>query len=431
MEISRVNYTSRLGEKKIYLPTHNAEIIENVFGVHRNRITSIDALVGLEANIVEWTTPEPGQKEVCDLFQALGQLFSLGVDPVGGLNLLTRRSRNVKMSQKLMDITQSIQQGDPIADAFGKYSKLFGETSVHLIRAGAATGNLGRAFESLADNMTKMRTIARRVQSALVYPAVVLTVIYIVVEVFCLAVIPKLAEIYDQFQALQELPFITTMMRRLSETILHIPVFQDWPGFIQGCILFIPYVILALIVWSNKEKISRSKWFNDLMRVTPGLKDFVWKKNLTQVSTTLALLLESGLPLTEALEFSSRVVSDPKMALIFTEIRDRLEEGELVNEAFGSYADDLGPDGPRLVMAVEVGDATGSLAPLITKIAHSLEEEFDIAAQNLNRILEPMVILFIAGVVGILVYSVYYPMFTLGQHMMQQSEGNKMSAGKP
>lgn len=422
MEISRVTYTSRLGEKKIYLPTHSAEMVETIFGVQRNRITSIEPMIGFEGSIVEMTTPEPGQKEVCDLFQALGQLFSLGVDPVGGLNLLIRRSRNVKMASKLLDITQSIQQGDPIADAFGKYTKLFGETSIHLIRAGAATGNLGRAFESLADNMTKMRTISRRVQSALIYPIVVITVIYIVIEVFCLWVIPQLSEIYAQFSALQELPFLTQVLRSFSNGIQQIPILQDWPKFFQLGALFLPYIILGLVIWHHKEKIARSNWFNSFMRVMPGLRDFTWKKNLTQVSTTLALLLESGLPLTEALEFSSRVVTDPKMSQIFVEIRDRLEEGELVNEAFGSYADDLGPDGPRLVMAVEVGDATGSLAPLITKIAKSLEEEFDIAAQNLNRILEPMVILFIAAVVGILVYSVYFPMFTLGQQMMSQNE---------
>lgn len=423
MQISRVTYSTRLGDKAVLLPTSSTEQIEAIFGVHRNRITAIEVLSDTEASFELFKVSEPSQKEVCDLFQALGQLFSLGVDPVGGLNLLIRRAKNVRMAEKLLVICQAIQQGEPIANAFGRYGYLFGETSIHLIRAGAATGNLGRAFESLADNMTKARTISRRVQGALIYPVIVTIAIYIIVCVFLIFVIPQLAQVYDSFKVLAQLPWITKILKDISAFVMRQDVMVRWA---------MASILPGLGVWAflEREKIARSKWFNDFLRAMPGLKEFVWKKNLTQVSTTLALLLESGLPLTESLEFSSRVVSDPEMGRIFMEIRARLEEGELVNEAFGNYVDDLGPDGPRLVMAVEVGDATGSLAPLITKIAKSLEEEFDLAAQNLNRILEPMVILMIAGVVGVLVYAVYYPMFTLGYHTMQQMESTSAESKK-
>ncbi|MFH1067365.1 MAG: type II secretion system F family protein [bacterium] len=411
MEVCRVIYSGRLGEKKTYLPTIKPDIADALFGVHRNRIISIEPLNELEVFFLKLQCREPGQREVCDLFQALGQLFSLGVDPVGGLNLLIRRMKNIRLASKLLDVSQAIQQGEPIADAFSRYAQLFGETSIHLIRAGAATGNLGRAFENLADNMTKTRTIARRIQAALAYPTVVLAVIYAVILIFCFMVVPKLAEIYAQFGG--QLPLATRILQAMS-----IAFISNW-----WLTLIIPAMGVAIFL--QREKIGHSKLFNNILRKLPGIKGFVWKRNLTQVSGTLALLLESGLPLTESLEYSSRVVSDPIMMQIFVEIKERLEEGELVNEAFAEYVDDLGPDGPRLIMAVEVGDATGSLAPLIAKIARALEEEFDIAAQNLNRLLEPVVIVILATVVGFLVYAIYYPIFTLGQTMIQSAEATK------
>lgn len=408
MDVSRIIYSTRAGEKSLLLPTADPDVVDSIFGSQRNRIVSVEPLQGFLASLATFGMREPNQREVCDLFQALSQLFALGVDPVGSLNLLIRRIQNLHLSVKLLDISQAIQQGEPIADAFGIYANLFGETAVHLIRAGSATGNLGQAFESLSANMNKARAIAAKVKGALVYPTAVLVVVYVVVLIFCFLVIPRLAEIYDQLGG--TLPFITQMLNKVSGVLNQRPYLAA----------ILP--ILGFIAFKFKEDIGRSVLFNEILRRLPGIKNFVWKKNLTQASTTLALLLDSGLPLTDSLEFASRVVSDPAMSHIFLDIRDRLEEGELVNEAFGEYGSDLGPDGPRLVMAVEVGDATGSLAPLIKKLSIAMEEEFDNAAQNLNRLLEPAVIVILTGVVGTLVYAIYYPIFTMGQHMMSSGK---------
>ena len=407
MEISRVTYTTYAGDKEILLPTHDPDVIDSIFGSQQSRIISIEPLDAIQAGIATFGMREPNLREICDLFQALSQLFSLGVDPVGSLNMLIRRIKNIHLSYRLLEISQAIQQGEPIADAFEMHSRLFGETSICLIRTGAATGNLGQAFERLAHNMTKARSIASKVQSALVYPAAVLVVVYIVVLIFCFVVIPRLANIYEQLGG--TLPIITQGLQSLSNLLRAYPLLT----------LLLP--TLGYIAFRYREKIGRSHVFSKLMRKLPGIRDFVWKKNLTQACSTLSLLLESGLPLTDSLEFSSKVVSDVEMAQIFLDIRDRLEQGELVSEAFGGYATELGPDGHRLIMAVEVGDATGSLAPLVGKLAKTMEEEFDIAAQNLNRLLEPAVIVVLTFVVGVLVYAIYYPIFTIGQQMINAS----------
>lgn len=406
VEISKVTFSTRSGEKNVYIPSVDPDLVENIFGSQRQRITAIEPLGDSEATFQTLLCASPSARDVTDIFQALGQLFSLGVDPVGSLNLLIRRNSNIKLANILLEVSQSIQQGEPIADAFALHKNVFGETAVHLIRAGAATGNLGDAFQNLADNMTKAQSIAGKVKGALIYPVAILIVIYIVVCLFAFMVIPKLSQIYDTMGG--ELPLITQFFQQFSVYLNEYP----WLVGVGPA--------LAFVGWQLKDPIAKSPAFNKLLRVLPGIKGFVWKKNLTQVCSTLSLLLESGLPLTDSLEFSSRVVSDPALGNIFMEIRERLEGGELVNEAFGDYIDDLGPDGPRLITAVEVGDSTGNLAPLISKIAKSMEEEFDLAAQNLNRLLEPIVIVILTVVVGTIVFAVYYPIFTLGQKMMDQ-----------
>jgi len=408
MEICRVLYSTRMGQRTMLLPTADPQIAESIFGTQKDRIIAIEPMRGLTAQLNTLGMFEPSQKEVCDLFQALGQLFSLGVEPVGSLNLLIRRVKNIRLSKKLFDISQAIQQGEPIAEAFGIYKELFGETAIHLIRAGAATGNLGQAFMNLAENMTKAQTITRRVQGALIYPIAVSVIAYVVVIIMCWLVVPKLAEIYASVGG--TLPPATQFVQKISQIIIAYPI-----STLTGpAILFIIYIY--------KEAVAKSDLFNLILRKTPGIQNFVWKKNLTQASSTLALLLESGLPLTDAIDFASRVVSDPKMSKIFQEILARIEDGDLVPQAFNEYVTELGPDGHRLVMAVEVGDATGSLAPLIGRLAANLEEEFEMAAENLNKLIEPAVIVVLSGVVGFLVYAIYYPIFTLGQTMMKHNK---------
>jgi len=324
-------------------------------------------------------------------------LIRAGISIVEATQILADQTTSKVLKQALFTVEEDIRTGTPFSNAAGKHEKVFPPLFVNMIQAGEATGNLDETLERLAFFYEKQHTLKKKIQSTLMYPLVLLVITMIVVVFLMLTIVPTFTEMFADFGA--ELPFITLFVMAIS----------DW---IRGFWWIMVIATLSTVFGfhylfkNNKEFHYRTHYF--LLKM-PIFGKLLQKAAIARMSRTLSSLFSSSVPILQALSIVERVVGNPVMGQVILESRSSLEKGNTLSAPLKKSW--LFP--PLVTQMTTIGEETGSLDYMLEKIADFYEDDVDRTVDTLKSLIEPLMIVFLAVIVGTIVLAIMVPMFSL------------------
>lgn len=329
----------------------------------------------------------------------LGTLLAAGIPLTEALRALVEQAQERDHETLFREIRERVSQGTSLADSMAEQPQWFSELYVNMVRAGQATGNLDVVFNRLADYMQAQRALKRKVVSALIYPAMMIGIGMLVVSILMTVVVPKITEmLLDQGQTL---PWQTKLLITISNG------FRDWWWAGLLVIGLVSYLLERVYHRSEKGQLA----IDSFMLRVPLIGDLLRKQAVSRFTHTLSTLLESGVNVVQSLEITGRVVGNRVISDATEFVRTRILEGTDIATPLKL----TGVFPPVVGYMVAVGEASGELETMLQRIAVSYDEEIDVVTDRLTSVLEPILIVVLAGVVGYIVISIVLPILQVGQ----------------
>ena len=337
-------------------------------------------------------------KELMVFTRQLATLVEAGLPLIRGLEVLERQSQNPMMKNALVEMTDSINGGGTFADALAQHPKIFDKLFVNMVRAGEVGGVLDKVLESLAFFMEKMQKIKNKVVSAMAYPVVVLFLAVGILIFLMVFIIPRFQEIFDDILGDKPLPGLTRFVIAISEAVAG----NFW---VSGG------VIVALVVAFNM--IKRTDGGRDALdRIKfkmPLFGPLMVKTGIARFCRTLGTLMNSGVPVLQALIIVRDTAGNKVLEDAVNIVHDAVKEGENISPPLES----TGVFPPMVVSMIDVGEETGELPNMLARIADNYEDEVDNAVSALTSVIELILIIFLAVVVGTIVIALFLPMISI------------------
>lgn len=349
---------------------------------------------------IEFFQPKIKLEDISFFCKQFAVMIEAGISIGGALNILGEQATNPTLQKRIRAIDQDVQKGSNLSDAMAKH-KEFPDLLVSMVRSGEASGVLDQVMERMAVHYDKQMKIKSSLKKALTYPILVLATIAIVIPVLMIFVVPGFVDIFDDSDI--DLPMATQIVIAMSNWM------QDhWLILIGGLIL----IILGLIAFGKTEK--GKEFFHKLALSAPLIGDLN-KKTLTALfSQTLALLVTAGVPVFQSLEIVkdvlTNVVAKEEMETTLKDVR----EGNTISKSLESSQ--IYPS--MMVSMLRIGEETGALDEMLGRTADYYDDEVQTAIDQLTVLIEPILMLVIAFLVGGIMIAVILPTFTLATEMM-------------
>jgi len=323
-------------------------------------------------------------------------MIDAGLPLVQCLEILGSQQENKAFKRALIQIRQDVESGSNLADSMRKHPKIFNDLYTNMVAAGEAGGILDTILQRLAQYIEKAVKLNSQVKSAMIYPVAVISIAVIVVAVILWKVIPVFAALFKGLGA--ELPMPTLIVIALSNFI------ADYWWLIG---LVVGGTIYSLRRYHETYKGKRV--IDGLLLRMPILGLLLRKIAVARFCRTLATLTSSGVPILDGLQITARTAGNSIIEDAIMATRKSVEEGKTISEPLGDT--DVFP--PMVVQMIAVGEQTGALDTMLSKIADFYEDEVDVAVAGLMKLLEPVLIAFLGVAIGGIVIAMYMPMFTL------------------
>jgi type IV pilus assembly protein PilC len=323
-------------------------------------------------------------------------MIDAGLPLVQCLEILGSQQDHKVFKRTLIQIRQDVESGSNLADAMRKHPKVFNDLYTNMVAAGEAGGILDTILQRLATYIEKSVKLNGQVKSAMIYPVAVISIAAIVVAVILWKVIPVFAALFESLGA--ELPLPTRVVIALS-------------NFIADYWWLIIMVICATIYSIRRyhETYKGKRVLDGILLRVPVLGMLLRKIAVARFCRTLATLTSSGVPILDGLSITARTAGNSIVEDAIMQTRKSVEEGKTISEPLGDT--DVFP--PMVVQMIAVGEQTGALDTMLSKIADFYEEEVDTAVAGLMKLLEPVLIAFLGVAIGGIVIAMYMPMFSL------------------
>jgi len=336
------------------------------------------------------------QKEIAIFTKQFSVMLDAGLPLVQCLEIIATQQENKTFANILYQVRNDVESGSTLADAMRRHPRAFDALFVNMISAGEAGGILDVILTRLSGFIEKIIKLKSALRSAAIYPAVILTVALGVVTVILLKVIPVFATLFEGLGA--TLPLPTRMVLALSHVLGQFFLFA-----VVGLIL----MVVGLRYYYKTEQ---GRLLIDGLLLKMPIFGMVLKKiSVARFSRTLSTLLSSGIPILEALDITARTAGNKVIENALLRARRAIEEGKTLIEPL--KAAKVFP--PMVLQMTSVGEQTGELDTMLTKVADYYDEEADVAIKNFLTLLEPLLIVFLGVVVGGIVISMYLPLFSL------------------
>ncbi|SDN96091.1 type IV pilus assembly protein PilC [Desulfonauticus submarinus] len=325
-------------------------------------------------------------------------LINAGVPILQALQVMCDQTQNGKLRRKLYQVKNDVEAGSSLYAALSKHKDIFDDLYLNMVQAGEAGGVLDVVLLRLAEYMEKAAKLKAKVKSAMMYPAVVVSVAVIVVIIILLYVIPTFEKMFADFGG--ALPLPTQIVINLSR-------------FVKSNFLYmVGGVIIAGIIYKLIYKTEKGRlFFDQLFLNLPVMGDILRKVAVAKFSRTLSTMMASGVPILEALEIVAKTSGNKVIEQGVLKARSSISEGNTIAEPL----DETGVFPSMVIHMISVGESTGSLDTMLEKIADFYDDEVDVAVDTLTSLLEPIMIVFLGVVVGGLVVSMYLPIFKIGE----------------
>ncbi len=335
-------------------------------------------------------------KDVAIFTRQFSVMIDAGLPLVQCLEILGTQQDNPNFQRVLLQVRQDVEGGSSLADAMKKHPKVFDDLFTNMIAAGEAGGILDTILKRLAQYIEKSVKLKSQVKSALVYPAAVISIAVLVVGVILWKVIPTFASLFAGLGA--QLPLPTRIVIGLSNWLVRLML----PMIVGG-------VVGAYFLKRYYETYKGRRVIDRLMLRAPIIGMILRKIAVARFCRTLSTLISSGVPILDGLEITARTSGNAIVEDAIMETRKSVEGGQSL--AGPLKQTDVFP--PMVVQMISVGEQTGALDTMLSKIADFYEDEVDTAVANLMTLMEPVLILFLGTVVGGIVISMYLPIFSL------------------
>jgi len=338
-------------------------------------------------------------KDLTIFTRQLATMMKAGVPLLQAFDIVGRGNPNPSVTRLLNDIRNDVETGTSLSTAFRKYPLYFDNLYCNLVEAGEQAGILDQLLDRLAVYMEKTQAIKSKIKSALMYPISVVVVAFVVVAVIMIFVIPAFKEVFTSFGA--DLPAPTLFVIGMSE------FFVAWWWLIFGGIGGGVYFFFQ--AWRRNEKMQ--KFMDRLLLKVPVFGDLIYKSVIARWTRTLSTMFAAGVPLVEALDSVGGASGNAVFTDATVVIQNEVSTGISLTAAMSNV--NLFPT--MVLQMCAIGEESGSIDHMLGKAADFYEAEVDDMVAGLSSLMEPIIIVFLGGLIGGIVVSMYLPIFKLGQ----------------
>ncbi len=334
--------------------------------------------------------------EVVAFTRQLSTMISAGLPIARGLEVLADQTSSRQMRKVVLDTLRDVQGGAQLSHALAKYPNVFSPTYIALVHAGETSGKLEEILKRLADTLEAQREFKSSFTGAMIYPAIIFVAMIGVFVLMMIFVIPKLAQMYDSMGV--ELPAMTKVMIAVSDLLV-----KFWYAFAALLVFSFLGIRSFLSTEGGKEFL-----YKILMKL-PVFGKILRQKDLTEFTRTLSLLVASGISIVESLEIISKIVINPDYKNGAMEASRTLEKG-------GSLSEYLKTDKnfpPLVSQMAAVGEETGQLDEVLARVGEYFSAETAHAVKGLSSALEPVILIMLGGMVGLLIISIITPIYQI------------------
>ncbi|MDD5152740.1 MAG: type II secretion system F family protein [Candidatus Pacebacteria bacterium] len=332
-----------------------------------------------------------GAKDVSVASRQIATLLEAHVPALRTFRLLASETGNTFFAKKLTSISDDIQNGISISDAFYKYPSIFSDFFINMVRAGEESGKLPETFVSLADYLERSYEVSRKVRGALIYPAFVISVFIVVMILLLVLVVPNLAEMITSTG--QEIPFFTKIVIGASSFLVHYGIFT---------------LVLLLMGGFAFWRYTRGTDIIDNMKINaPVFGNLYRMVCLSRISDNMHTMLSNGITMVRGMELTSRVVDNKIYQKILIDAVTAVKGGAPLSDALGGH-----PEIPNaMILMIKVGEETGDLANILEKLSTLYRREVDIAVDAMVSLIEPAMIVALGIGVGGVLAAVLIPIY--------------------
>jgi len=338
----------------------------------------------------------------------LATLIDAGLPLLKGLNVLAKQEKDPVLKGSINSIADAVQGGSTFSEAMGQHPRIFQRLYVSMVKAGEIGGVLELVLTRLAEFQEKAQKLKNKVKSAMTYPVVVLAIAMLILVFLLTTIVPKFEKIFkDMLGENETLPWLTMQVVGASDVVKN---------------MFIPpYLWVTMVVvfgigfgWRMLNNSEKGRTFLDQMKLRlPIFGDISRKGAIARFTRTLGTLVTSGVPILQALNITKETAGNVVLADAITKVHDAVKEGESIVsplEASGVFP-------PMVISMVDVGEETGQLPEMLLKVAEVYDDEVDNAVESLTSLLEPIMIVFLAVIVGTIVIALFLPLITIIEKM--------------
>lgn len=356
--------------------------------------------VGFKFKTPDFFLPKVQTRDLVIFTRQFATMIDSGLPLVQCLDIQSKQAENLTLRAQLVTIKEKVESGSTFGEALKTYPNTFDDLFVNLVAAGEVGGMLDSIMTRLAAYLEKNAKLIRQVKGAMSYPIVVMVVASVVISLLLVKVVPQFESMFSGMGA--SLPAPTLIVLALSK-------------FLQAYIVFIVMGIAAVIFAIQKFYTTEGgkRTIDKILLALPVFGDLLKKVAVARFCRTLGTMISSGVPILEALAICSRTAGNKIIELAIQKAAQSISEGRTIAEPLTESK-----VFPQMVcQMISVGETTGALDTMLTKIADFYEEETDQAVAALTSMMEPMIMAFLGVVVGGLVIAMYMPIFEMAAHV--------------
>jgi len=345
----------------------------------------------------------PTNEDISVFTRQMSTLIQAGLPLLRSLEVMIKQQEKTpKFKSMLETVAEKVSSGGTLSDGLAMYPKTFDKLYVNMVKAGEAGGVLDLVLTRLAQFQEKSIRTIKKVKSAMIYPSVIMFVALAIVTLLMMVVVPQFESIFEQMLRGAPLPGPTQIVVDISD------LFSSNPILVLGGMAGVVIGVVLL-----KKTKQGAKGFDWLGLHVPVVKDVVSKSNISRITRTFGTLLSSGVPILQALQITGDTLTNVFFVKAMTNIHNAVRDGESM-----AVQMDREPVFPTMVTSmVEIGEETGELPDMLTRIADNYDEDVDNAVAGVTSLIEPVMIVFLAVVVGFIVIALFLPIVSIIENL--------------
>lgn len=338
------------------------------------------------------------QKDIVMFSRQLSIMIESKILPAQALRTLARSTTKADFQEKIIKIAEEVESGTSLSKAFALYPKVFSNFYINMVKSGEVTGKLSAVLTKVADHLEREYQLNMKLKTAMIYPSFILFVFVAIFSVMMIYIFPQLASVLVESQV--ELPPTTKIMMGISDFM------RAWwwaliLSFVGGSVAITKYV---------KTNEGRQAIDSFLLRV-PLIKGFLINVYLSRFAENLSTLIVSGIPIARALDVSAEVIDNAIYRDIILATKESVVKGKSMSSVLETFPQFISP---LFSQMIKVGEETGTIDTTLMKIVNFYKAEIDAFMDGLLSIIEPILIVALGGMVGVLVVSIYIPLYEIG-----------------